>query len=287
MCSSYRQVSDRNIRNGVGGGALCFNLPSRGDIQRTESFVLRYPNFARAYLSNVCVARELHRNGVGYKLNEKSKVVAREWGLKIFLYSFFLVGGQKRQRFPLAIWFRLPNHIKQRKALGKNMKGLEMVVTSFSSTPPIFFSSSPLSSSNLHGRFTIPSSPSSLLNGLRRHQDAKVVGTRVRGGAVRVLANPNASSPPPGRVKAKKEVIMVDPLEAKRLASKQMEEIKGKERQQRRREIEAINGAWAIIGLLIGLVIEAQTGKGILAQLAGYWSAVMHLFTSSTHNLPQ
>ncbi|CAF2072500.1 uncharacterized protein LOC106376147 [Brassica napus] len=167
------------------------------------------------------------------------------------------------------------------------MKGLEMVVTSFSSTPPIFFSSSPLSSSNLHGRFTIPSSPSSLLNGLRRHQDAKVVGTRVRGGAVRVLANPNASSPPPGRVKAKKEVIMVDPLEAKRLASKQMEEIKGKERQQRRREIEAINGAWAIIGLLIGLVIEAQTGKGILAQLAGYWSAVMHLFTSSTHNLPQ
>lgn len=36
---------------------------------------------------------------------------------------------------------------------------------------------------------------------------------------------------------------------------------------QRRREIEAINGAWAIIGLMIGLVIEAQTGKGILAQV--------------------
>ncbi|XP_033140127.1 uncharacterized protein LOC103868757 isoform X1 [Brassica rapa] len=151
------------------------------------------------------------------------------------------------------------------------MKGLEMVVTSFSSTPPVFFSSSPLSSSNLRGRFTILSSPSFLLNGLRRHQDAKLVGTRARGGAVRVLANPNASSPPPGKVKAKKEVIMVDPLEAKRLASKQMEEIKGRERQQRRRDVEAINGAWAIIGLLIGLVIEAQTGKGILAQLDGYW----------------
>ncbi|XP_009144128.1 uncharacterized protein LOC103868757 isoform X2 [Brassica rapa] len=161
------------------------------------------------------------------------------------------------------------------------MKGLEMVVTSFSSTPPVFFSSSPLSSSNLRGRFTILSSPSFLLNGLRRHQDAKLVGTRARGGAVRVLANPNASSPPPGKVKAKKEVIMVDPLEAKRLASKQMEEIKGRERQQRRRDVEAINGAWAIIGLLIGLVIEAQTGKGILAQLDGYWSAVLHLFTSS------
>ncbi|KAJ4913492.1 hypothetical protein Rs2_08113 [Raphanus sativus] len=166
------------------------------------------------------------------------------------------------------------------------MKGLEMVVTYFSSTPPIFFFSfganSQLSSSNLHGRITIPlaSSSSSLLNGLRRHQDA-------RGGAVRVLANPNgSSSPPPGKVKAKKEVIMVDPLEAKRLAGKQMEEIKGRERQQRRREIEAINGAWAIIGLLIGLVIEAQTGKGILAQLSGYWSSALHLFPSSTQNLP-
>ncbi|WZY69848.1 hypothetical protein YC2023_002088 [Brassica napus] len=36
----------------------------------------------RAYLSNICVAKELHRNGVGYKLNDKSKVVAREWGIK-------------------------------------------------------------------------------------------------------------------------------------------------------------------------------------------------------------
>ncbi|KAJ0251539.1 Uncharacterized protein HA466_0124780 [Hirschfeldia incana] len=147
-----------------------------------------------------------------------------------------------------------------------------MVVTSFSSPPPIFSFGvdSQLSSSNLHGRITIPSasSSSSLVNGLRRHQDAKLVGTRARGGAVRVLANPNASSPTAGKVKAKKEVIMVDPIEAKRLAGKQMEEIKGRERQQRRREIEAINGAWAIIGLLIGLVIEAQTGKGILAQMA-------------------
>ncbi|XP_018513268.1 uncharacterized protein LOC103861799 isoform X2 [Brassica rapa] len=165
------------------------------------------------------------------------------------------------------------------------MKGLEMVVTSsLSSTPSIFFFSlgaadPQVSSSSLHGRLTIPLIPysSSLVKGLRRHQDA----TRARGGAVRVLANPNAS-PPPGRVKAKKEVIMVDPLEAKRLAAKQMEEIKGRERQQRRREIEAINGAWAIIGLTIGLIIEAQTGKGILAQLVGYWSALLHLFTPST-----
>ncbi|VVB15753.1 unnamed protein product [Arabis nemorensis] len=38
-------------------------------------------DFARAYLSNVCVAKELHRNGVGYKLIEKSKGIAREWGI--------------------------------------------------------------------------------------------------------------------------------------------------------------------------------------------------------------
>ncbi|KAF2583660.1 hypothetical protein F2Q70_00035267 [Brassica cretica] len=139
---------------------------------------------------------------------------------------------------------------------------------------------------------TFPSFISSPLNGLRRHQEArcKVGGNK---GQRWSSSSPSkskcvmtltplfaASSPPPGKVKAKKEVIMVDPLEAKRLASKQMEEIKGRERQQRRREVEAINGAWAIIGLLIGLVIEAQTGKGILAQLDGYLSAVLHLFTS-------
>ncbi|OMO72762.1 hypothetical protein COLO4_27474 [Corchorus olitorius] len=37
--------------------------------------------FARAYLSNVCVARELHRNGLGYDIVTKSKKVAEEWGI--------------------------------------------------------------------------------------------------------------------------------------------------------------------------------------------------------------
>ncbi|KAG2692180.1 hypothetical protein I3760_08G040500 [Carya illinoinensis] len=46
----------------------------------------------------------------------------------------------------------------------------------------------------------------------------------------------------------------------------------------RRCQIEAINGAWAMIGLTAGLVIEGQTGKSILAQLAGYWSIVVSLF---------
>ncbi|XVF88061.1 hypothetical protein PTKIN_Ptkin19aG0018900 [Pterospermum kingtungense] len=38
-------------------------------------------NFGRAYLSNVCVARELHRNGLGYDIVRKSKRVAEKWGI--------------------------------------------------------------------------------------------------------------------------------------------------------------------------------------------------------------
>ncbi|XWS73175.1 hypothetical protein CRYUN_Cryun02cG0103400 [Craigia yunnanensis] len=38
-------------------------------------------DFARAYLSNVCVAKELHRNGLGYEIVTKSKIVAEEWGI--------------------------------------------------------------------------------------------------------------------------------------------------------------------------------------------------------------
>ncbi|KAI3801678.1 hypothetical protein L1987_29790 [Smallanthus sonchifolius] len=78
--------------------------------------------------------------------------------------------------------------------------------------------------------------------------------------------------------KAKKEVIMVDPAEAKRLAAKQMEAIKKKQTFKRRRQIEAINGAWAMLGLTASLVIEGQTGNGILAQFAGYWAVVVNFF---------
>ncbi|KAG9133030.1 hypothetical protein Leryth_015393 [Lithospermum erythrorhizon] len=73
---------------------------------------------------------------------------------------------------------------------------------------------------------------------------------------------------------------MVDPLEAKKLAKKQMEQIKSKERFMKRRRIEAINGAWAMIGLTAGLVIEGRTGQNILSQLAGYWAALIGIFTS-------
>ncbi|KAH9619747.1 hypothetical protein KSS87_018058 [Heliosperma pusillum] len=38
-------------------------------------------DFARAYLSNVCVAKELHKNGVGYVLISKAKSIAEQWGI--------------------------------------------------------------------------------------------------------------------------------------------------------------------------------------------------------------
>ncbi|XP_019442186.1 PREDICTED: uncharacterized protein LOC109346826 isoform X2 [Lupinus angustifolius] len=111
--------------------------------------------------------------------------------------------------------------------------------------------------------------------GWRRDSDAIIVANRTRGQAFQVLANPNVSS---GKQGSKNDVIMVDPVEAKRLAAKQMERIKAKEKLERRRQIEAINGAWAMIGLTAGLVIEAQTGKSISVQLQDYFYTVVNFF---------
>ncbi|KAL2939773.1 High molecular mass early light-inducible protein HV58 chloroplastic [Bienertia sinuspersici] len=99
--------------------------------------------------------------------------------------------------------------------------------------------------------------------------------THTRGHAFRMLANPNVSS---GKSDFKKDILMVDPLEAKKLAAKQMAEIKTKERFEKRRRIEVINGAWAMIGLTAALVVEGRIGKGILGQLDGYWHAVLSFF---------
>ncbi|CAI0394087.1 unnamed protein product [Linum tenue] len=96
--------------------------------------------------------------------------------------------------------------------------------------------------------------------------------SRTKGRAFRISATANASG------SLKKVVIMVDPAEAKRLAAKQMVEIRRKERLKRTREIEAINGAWAMIGLTAGLLIEGYSGKTMIEQLAGYLYAIFHIF---------
>ncbi|MED6157266.1 hypothetical protein PIB30_021767 [Stylosanthes scabra] len=56
----------------------CLSLPD--EIAGTKPEVDE-PDITRAYLSNVCVAEELHRNGLGYELLEKSKLVAHDWGI--------------------------------------------------------------------------------------------------------------------------------------------------------------------------------------------------------------
>lgn len=67
-----------------------------------------------------------------------------------------------------------------------------------------------------------------------------------------------------------KEIVMVDPIEAKRLAAEQMKQLQAKAEFKRQRTIEAINGGWAMLGLTVGIVIEGYTGKTILSQVAGY-----------------
>ncbi|XP_073296573.1 uncharacterized protein [Primulina huaijiensis] len=130
----------------------------------------------------------------------------------------------------------------------------------------VVFSARRLSSSNSRP-------PTTFRWEFRRKQDTRLHPRRSQ--VILVLANPNVS---PDKGNSKKEVVMVDPLEAKRLASKQMAQIKAKEKLRKQRQIEAINGAWAMIGLTAGLVIEGGTGKSIIAQLAGYWAAFIGFF---------
>ncbi|XP_047322098.1 uncharacterized protein LOC124925990 [Impatiens glandulifera] len=56
----------------------CVRLPEEIAGQKPENIGA---DFARAYLSNVCVAKELQRNGLGYVLVEKSKTIAKDWGI--------------------------------------------------------------------------------------------------------------------------------------------------------------------------------------------------------------
>lgn len=54
----------------------CMSLPDEITGMKPEGIE---GQFARGYLSNVCVANELHRNGLGYDLVAKSKAVAQKW----------------------------------------------------------------------------------------------------------------------------------------------------------------------------------------------------------------
>ncbi|KAF5742863.1 hypothetical protein HS088_TW09G00924 [Tripterygium wilfordii] len=80
LCAACKFTNDGEDRVVVGTLDVnqCLRLPDEITGMKPEGIGA---DFARAYLSNVCVAKELHRNGLGYELVAKSKVVAREWGI--------------------------------------------------------------------------------------------------------------------------------------------------------------------------------------------------------------
>lgn len=80
LCSTCKFVEDGDERIVVGSLDLnqCLWLP---DELTGKKPGVNEPNHTRAYLSNVCVAKELQRNGLGYALVDKSKKLAREWGI--------------------------------------------------------------------------------------------------------------------------------------------------------------------------------------------------------------
>ncbi|CAI5513139.1 unnamed protein product [Closterium sp. Naga37s-1] len=77
-----------------------------------------------------------------------------------------------------------------------------------------------------------------------------------------------------GAPRGAKQVLLVDPVEAKRLAQEDLKKRAKAASQQKWREIEAINGAWAVIGIFAALVGEGFTQTGILGQCALYLELV-------------
>ncbi|MCO5560099.1 hypothetical protein L7F22_013706 [Adiantum nelumboides] len=77
---------------------------------------------------------------------------------------------------------------------------------------------------------------------------------------------------------AAKVVVMVDPIEAKRLAVEQMELLEAKAKFKKQRAIEAINGGSAMLDITGCLIIEGYTGKPILSQVAGYLHVLADIF---------
>ncbi|CAI9098649.1 OLC1v1035331C1 [Oldenlandia corymbosa var. corymbosa] len=65
-------------------------------------------DFARAYLSNVCVAQELQRNGLGSDLISKAKLVAEEWGISD-LYVHVAVDNEPAKNLYIKSGFTLEN----------------------------------------------------------------------------------------------------------------------------------------------------------------------------------
>ncbi|KQK00290.1 uncharacterized protein LOC100846838 isoform X2 [Brachypodium distachyon] len=114
----------------------------------------------------------------------------------------------------------------------------------------------PASSSSSVGR--VCSAPSTFGWTIQYKQPGHTLYGRSHVPSFLALASADA---PQGKRSSGQNVVMVDPLEAKRLAVKQMQEIRAREKLKNRRRAEAINGALAMIGLTAGAVLEGRTGK--------------------------
>ncbi|XP_038886816.1 uncharacterized protein LOC120077049 [Benincasa hispida] len=80
LCSTCKFSDGGEDRVVVGSLDLnqCVRLPDEITGMKPEGIGA---DFARAYLSNVCVAKELQRNGLGYALVAKAKTIAQDWGI--------------------------------------------------------------------------------------------------------------------------------------------------------------------------------------------------------------
>ncbi|KAJ8750969.1 hypothetical protein K2173_016150 [Erythroxylum novogranatense] len=130
LCTECKFTDDGEHRVVVGSLDInqCLKLPEEITGMRPEGIGA---DFARAYLSNVCVAKELQRNGLGYELISKSKIVAQDGGIsdlyvhvainnepakKLYMKSGFIYENDEpawQARFldrprRLLLWFGLP-----------------------------------------------------------------------------------------------------------------------------------------------------------------------------------
>uniref|UniRef100_A0A0D9X5Y4 N-acetyltransferase domain-containing protein n=1 Tax=Leersia perrieri TaxID=77586 RepID=A0A0D9X5Y4_9ORYZ len=117
LCSACKFVEDGEERVVVGSLDLnqCLWLPDEltgkrpghelhwnilwrvGENMTQKYWFVNESSHARAYLSNVCVAKELQRNGLGYALVDKSKKLAREWGITD-LYVHVAINNEAAQK---------------------------------------------------------------------------------------------------------------------------------------------------------------------------------------------
>ncbi|KAM7252752.1 hypothetical protein ACFE04_008261 [Oxalis oulophora] len=90
----------------------CLKLPDEISGNKPEGIGA---DFARAYLSNVCVASELQRQGLGYQLIEKSKMVAQEWGISD-LYVHVAIDNEPAKKLYMKSGFIYENDEPARQA---------------------------------------------------------------------------------------------------------------------------------------------------------------------------